>query len=174
MFRIKKGHHGYIKRKKRLLLGEVLGLLIGIIGLVVIGVVTTGSRKNLLVILIALWKYQPCPDKEYKQVASIVGKGILDTELVITSKTDKSFLLDYACIHEKGVFCYCSDKNVSEKKTAEYIKSFMKANDLKTDIFVIRDWKNYLNRIRELEKWDRASCDEKLLKIEGVLRGIAI
>lgn len=26
MFRIKKGHHGYIKRKKRLLLGEVLGL----------------------------------------------------------------------------------------------------------------------------------------------------
>ena len=46
MFRIKKGHHGYIKRKKRLLLGEVLGLLIGIIGLVVIGVVTTGSRKK--------------------------------------------------------------------------------------------------------------------------------
>lgn len=104
MFRIKKGHHGYIKRKKRLLLGEVLGLLIGIIGLVVIGVVTTGSRKNLLtvvamvsvipmvnqlVILIALWKYQPCPDKEYEQVASLVGKGILDTELVITSKTDK-------------------------------------------------------------------------------------
>ena len=42
--RIKKGHHGYIKRKKRLLLGEVLGLLIGFIGLVVIGVVTTGSR----------------------------------------------------------------------------------------------------------------------------------
>ena len=34
--------------------------------------------------------------------------------------------------------------------------------------------KNYLNRIRELEKWDRANCDEKLLKIEGVLRGIAI
>lgn len=73
-----------------------------------IGVVTTGSRKNLLtvvamvsvipmvnqlVILIALWKYQPCPDKEYEQVASIVGKGILDTELVITSKTDKSFCL---------------------------------------------------------------------------------
>ena len=92
MFRIKKGHHGYIKRKKRLLLGEVLGLLIGIIGLVVIGVVTTGSRKNLLtvvamvsvipmvnqlVILIALWKYQPCPDKEYEQVASLVGKGIM-------------------------------------------------------------------------------------------------
>lgn len=51
MFRIKKGHHGYIKRKKRLLLGEVLGLLIGIIGLVVIGVVTTGNRKNLLTVV---------------------------------------------------------------------------------------------------------------------------
>lgn len=51
MFRIKKGHHGYIKRKKCLLLGEVLGLLIGIIGLVVIGVVTTGSRKNLLTVV---------------------------------------------------------------------------------------------------------------------------
>ena len=189
MFHMRKGHHGYIKRKKRLLLIEVLVMLIGIIGLVVIGVVTTGSRKNLLtvvaivsvipmvnqlVILVALWKYQPRPDKEYEQVAALVGKGILDTELVITSKTDKSFLLDYACIHEKGVFCYCSDKNVSEKKVADYIKSFMKANELKTDIFVIRDWRNYLNRIRELEEWDRSTCDEKLLRIEGVLRGIAI
>ena len=57
---------------------------------------------------------------------------------------------------------------------ADYIKSFMKANELKTDIFVIRDWRNYLNRIRELEEWDRSTCDEKLLRIEGVLRGIAI
>ena len=189
MFRVRKGHHGYIKRKKRLLMTEIAALLVGIIGLVVIGIVATGSRKNLLtvvamvsvipmvnqfVILVALWKYQPRPDQEYEQVASLVGKGILDTELVITSKTDKSFLLDYACIHEKGVFCYCSDKNVSEKKAAEYIKGFMKNNNLKTDVFVIRDWKNYLNRIRELEAWDRSTCDEKLLRIEGVLRGIAI
>ena len=51
MFRIKKGHHAISNVRKRLLLGEVLGLLIGIIGLVVIGVVTTGSRKNLLTVV---------------------------------------------------------------------------------------------------------------------------
>lgn len=189
MFRVKKGHHGYIRRRKKLLMAEVAGMLVGIIGFIVIGIIVSGSRKNLLtvaamvsvipmvnqfVVLVALWKYQPRPDEEYEQVAKIVKKGILDTELVITSKTDKSFLLDYACIHEKGVFCYCSDKNVSEKKAAEYIKGFMKTNNLKTDVFVIRDWKNYLNRIRDLEEWDRTTCDEKLLRIEGVLRGIAI
>lgn len=189
MLRLQKGHHGYIKRKKRMLLAEVLFLLAGIIGLIVIGVVVTGSRKNLLtvvaivtvipmvnqlVVLIALWKFQSRPVQEYEQVAAAVGKGVLDTELVITSKTDKTFLLDYACIHEKGVICYCSDKNVSAKKAEDYIQSFMKANSLKTDVFLIRDWKNFLNRIQELEEWDRSSCDEKLLRIEGVLRGIAI
>ena len=88
MFQTKKGHHGYIKRKKRLLLTEVLAMLVGIIGLVVIGIVATGSRKNLLtvvaivsvipmvnqlVIFVALWKYQSRPDKEYEQVAALVG-----------------------------------------------------------------------------------------------------
>lgn len=61
--------------------------------LTVVAMVSVIPMVNQLVILIALWKYQPCPDKEYEQVASIVGKGILDTELVITSKTDKSFYL---------------------------------------------------------------------------------
>lgn len=189
MFRLQKGHHGYIKRKKRRLLEEILLLLAGIIGLLVIGIAATGSRKNLLtvaamvtvipmvnqlVVLIALWKFQSRPEQEYEQVAAAAGKGVLDTELVITSKTDKAFLLDYACIHEKGVICYCSDKTVSSQKVEDYIQSFMKANNLKTEVFLIRDWKNFLNRIRGLEAWDRASCDEKLLRIEGVLRGIAI
>lgn len=44
MFRVRKGHHGYIKRKKRLLMTEIAALLVGIIGLVVIGI----DRKSVV------------------------------------------------------------------------------------------------------------------------------
>ena len=46
----------------------------------------------------------------------------------------------------------------------------MKANDLKTDIFVIRDWKNYLNRIRELEMDERREVQRILAALVAQMR----
>lgn len=186
---VKKGYNGYVRRKKILLAAEVITLLAGIIGFMIIGIITTKSRKNLmtvaaivtvipmvnqLVVLIALFKYKSRPADEYEEVKKRCGNGILDTELVITSKTDKSFMVDYAYIHERGIICYSFDKTIDSKKAQEYIESFIEKNSLKSDVFFIRDWKHYLARLEELEPCDRNTCDEKLLKIEGVLRGISI
>lgn len=162
---------------------------VGIVILLVLGYVSTKTRKNLLtvvailsvlpmanqlVVLIAVWNYKSRPQEEYKQVASIIGNGLLDTELIITSKTDKAMEINYAYVHEKGIFCYSANKKLDTKRAEEYIKSYLEANDLHADIFFIREWKQYLKRLSGLEPVDRATCGEDLLRKEGVLRAIAI
>ncbi len=189
MFDLRKGHYGYLGRRKKRLMCQVGMIAFGIIALVGLGIYSTGNRKNLLtvaavasalplanqlVVLIAAFKYHERPVDEYEKVAAIVGDGLLNTELIITSKTDKAIEINYAYVHEKGVFCYSVNKALDAKKTEEYIAGFLKANHLPADVFLMRDWKKFLNRLSELEPEDRKTCDEKLLRIEGVLRGIAI
>ena len=121
MKRNTKGHFGYIRRRKRNLSIMVGILAAGIIGLVLLGYLTLGTKNNwltivailtvlptanLAVVLFALLPYKGRPKEEYDQVVSIVGDSVLDTELIITSKTDKNMEIDYAYFHEEGVFCY--------------------------------------------------------------------
>ena len=54
------------------------------------------------------------------------------------------------------------------------MQDYLKQNDLDTTVFLIKDWKNYMNRLKTLEPEDRKTCDETLLRIEGVLRNLAI
>lgn len=172
-----------------MLLFQVGMIVFGIIVLLVMGYISTKTRKNLLtivavvsvlpmanqlVVLIAVWKYQPRPKEEYDTVKKLTGKGLLDTELILTSRTDKAMEINYAYIHEKGVFCYSADRKLDSKKVENYIKQYMQANNLETDVYLIKDWKNYLNRLSTLPPEDRSTCEERLLKIEGVLRNLAI
>ena len=189
MFRLNKGHYGYLNRRKKQLMIQVGVILFGIIVLVVLGYFSTKTRKNLLtvaavvsalplanqlVVLIAVWKYRSRPKDEYEELSALVGNGILDTELIMTSKNDRAMEINYAYVHEKGLFCYSGDKKLETKKVEEYISQYLDANGLKADVFLIKDWKNYRNRLSSLSPVDRKTCDEKLLKIEGVLRNLAI
>ncbi len=184
-----KGHHGYLHARKRTLLIRTSLLAIGVIALLIMGFTLTHTRKNLLtvaavvsvlptanqaVILIAVLPYHGRKKEEYDTVRAIVPKGILDTELVITSKNDKSMQLDYAYIHPTGVYCFSFDEKLDLSKTEKYIQMMMKNNKLNTHVKVFRDFKQFKKRLGELEPIDRDTCDEKLLKIEGVLRAISI
>ena len=189
MFRTRKGSYGYLKRRKKQLMFHVGLVLAGMAILIALGIYSTGTRKNLLtivavvsalplanelVVLIAIWPYTSRPREEYDKVREITGNGVLDTELIITSKTDKAIEVNYAYVHEKGVFCFTADKKTDHAKAAEYIESFLEKNDLKADVFFMRDWKKFVSRIKELSPEDRNTCDESLLRIEGVLRAISI
>lgn len=189
MRRNTKGHHGYIRARKRNLSIMVGVLTAGIIGLVLLGYLTLGTKNNwltivailtvlptanLAVVLTALLPFKGRPTEEYEQVVSIVGDGVLDTELIITSKTDKSMEIDYAYFHENGVFCYTTQKSMDVKRTEEYLKTMLKNNEVASEVKVFTDWKAYLKRLRSLEPSSRKTCDEKLLQMEGVFRAIAL
>ena len=50
----------------------------------------------------------------------------------------------------------------------------MKTNHLSTHVKIFKDFRQFKRRLSELEPVDRNTCEEKLLKIEGVLRAISI
>ena len=104
----------------------------------------------------------------------MVGNGILDTELILTYKNDRSMPIDYAYVHPTGLYCFSSDSKLDIPKTEQYIRTMLKTNHLNTHVKLFRDFRQFQRRLRELEPVDRNTCEEKLLKIEGVLRAISI
>lgn len=187
--RVSKGNYGYLKYRKITLIMKLLFVLLGILILMIAGVMATKSRNNLLtvvavlstlplanvaVILFAVYPYKSRPREEYEKVKAIAKDGLLNTELIITSKTDRTMEINYAYIHPKGVLCYSVNERLNTNTTQRYIESMLSKNGVPTVVKVFKDFKPFLNRLSELEPIQRETCDEDLLRIEGVLRAIAI
>jgi len=186
---VTKGHHGYLKFRKRQLLLRTFILFFGVAGLVVIGLIVTKTNKNLmslfgiltaipmcmqLVSLIALAKFFGRPDEEYEELRSITGSGLLNTELVVGRRDGKSLPVDYAYIHEDGIFVYTGEKDCDVKKTTEYLHTFLRLSQVDCEIFLFTDLKTYMSRLRRLSPSDRETCSDTLLEREGVFRAISM
>ena len=189
IFDARKGKYGYIHRKKLRLIAGILFFLLGIAGFLVIGFLTAGTRRNLLtvaavllvlpmakllVILIALWPFSARPKEEYDRVAQVAGNGVFDTELVITSSTEKTCCLDYCIVTEEGVLACCLNPRQDKKKIEKNLSGYLSAHELNDRVTIVSDYKTFLKKASALPGTDRNTCDESLLRIEGVLRGLSI
>ena len=189
LLKLQKGHFGYIHRKKLRLLAGILFFAAGIAGFLIIGIVTAGSRRNLLtvasvllvlpmakllVILIALWPFSGRPKEEYDKVASAAGGAVFDTELVITSAKDKTFCVDYCVFTDTQALCYCAERLKEPKRAEEYLNGYLEAHDLPCRVHLFHDFKAYIRRISSENLPARADCSDEVLKAEGVLRGLSI
>jgi len=186
---VTKGHHGYLKFRKRQLFLRTMILFLGAAGLVVIGIVVTKTNKNWmsliaiftavpmcmqLVSYIALGKFFSRPEEEYRELRALTGNGLLDTELVVGRRDGKSLPVDYVYVHEDGIFVYTSEKNCDVKATTEYLHTFLRLSQVDDNIYLFTDLRNYKARLKSLSPSDRESCSETLLEREGVFRAISM
>ena len=187
--KIGKGHYGYIEqRKKRLLIQGIL-LMAGIAGFMVLGIVITGSNKNLFTLVavmtaipmvmqfvqfFALAKFHSRPLEEYEKARALAGNGLLNTGLVIANKDGASFDIGYAYVHRDGIVLYCANEKTDTAKTEEYIRNFLRLNGCDAPVTVLTDVRVFMKRLKSLSPEDRAEVPEELLKQEGVLRAISM
>lgn len=184
-----KGHRGYLRHRKTVLLLRSVLLLTGIAGILLIGYVLTKSLKNWLTIFAAVtaiplamqlatyFSVLPfiAPEKgRYDAVKQAVGSGILDTELLIANKDGIAFPIDFAYIHPEGIFFFSSGRKIDPGKVSEYVRNFLRLNDEDAPVKVETDFDRYLREIRLLPPSDRDTADEKLIRQEGVLRSISM
>ncbi|MGN0297882.1 MAG: hypothetical protein ACI4C1_01630 [Lachnospiraceae bacterium] len=190
MKKIAKGHYGYLSYKKKIEIVKMLVILLGIVILFVAGYMTTHTRKNLLTVaavvsvlplanlivpFIALLPFKGRPREEYEEIRKIVGEGLLNVELVITAHDEKPFGVDYVYIHPDGIFCYSTQKNFKADALKKHLKTMIEGNDLHTPgIYTFQNYKKFERRLGALSPISREDCDEELLKIEGVVRALAI
>ena len=187
--RSEKGHPGYLKRRKTGLLIRGLILAAGVAALFLTGYFTLGTRFNWLTIVAVLSavpmamqfatffsivSYKDRPEEEYRRVRETVGNGVLDTGLIVSNKDGKAIEILYAYVHETSIYLLVSDKITSLASTEEYIRSFLRLNAVDGPVTVYTSLDVYLKRLSSLEPSDRDSCDEYLLKQEGILRAISI
>jgi hypothetical protein len=166
-----------------------LVLLLGVGAIVLIGVLLTGSTKNLLTIaaaltaipfamqfvsFVALIPYKERPEEEFERIRKLTGTGVLDTELVIANKDGKSFDIPYAYVHEQGVFCFTPNEKQNTEKTAEYIRNFLRLNSCDFPVHVYSNMRTFEKKLKSLPPSDRDTCDEKILQAEGVLHAISM
>ena len=189
MRKIEKGHPGYLKKRKTGLLIRGLILAAGVLALFLTGYLTLGTRFNWLTIvavlsavpmamqfatLFSLLPYKERPAEEQEKVRKAVGNGVLDTGLIVSNKDGRAIELDYAYVHESGIYLLSFGKIVSLQQTEEYIRSFLRLNQVDGSVTLFTDLDVYLKRLSSLAPSDRDSCDELLLKQEGILRAISM
>ena len=186
---IRKGQYGYFRRRKQVQAAKSLLVLAGMAVLLAIGYHETHTRNNIMTVLaivsalplahgvvawLAVLPYHARPEAEYEQVRQCAGDGVFSAELLLTRPNGRSFLVDYAYVHPKGVFLYTSDRTVQEKELAAHLQSLLSGHGLHPSIQLDKQLHQYQARLRALEPVHRRDCPEELLRIEGVLHAVSI
>ncbi len=182
----KKGEAGYISsKKKRTVLKVVLEFGI-VIALLILGIVQTGDRLNLLTLvavlgclpaskaLVELIMILPHHSIEEARAAEIQNKASLLTavyDLVLTSEHN-IMPLDALVVINNSIYGYSSAKKIDLAFTAKHIKQMLAKEQFSNVTVKIFD--NYtafltraegLHNIAAVEKTDTAEKEEKIKRI---------
>ncbi len=180
---LKKGTQDYLKRRKRLYLLLTILEFGVVLSLVVIGIITTGDRLNVLTVvailgclpaakmLVALLVTVPHQSLEEEKVSEFNQKApkILRLyDLVITSK-EKSMPIQALCLYNNTICGYSSSEKIDPEKTAAYLKGFLESNGYtKMTVKIFKDYKAFLmraegmNNIAAVENKDMSRYEEQL------------
>jgi len=186
---IPKGHFGYLKSRQKSLLIKVVILAVGCFGIILIGYLVTHTKANWMTIFgcltaiplamtfatyVAVCKFKGPSEKEYEEIKFLVGSGVLDTELIIANKDGKSFQFHYAFVHETGMYLYTPDLKMDLRKTESYIRNYLRLNSCDGELTIYNNMDSYKRKLSGLTASDRETCDEHLLKQEGILLAISM
>lgn len=184
--KVAKGDAGYIRaRKKKILLKTILEFGI-VIALLILGIVETGSRQNLLTVvavlgclpaskaLVELIMLMPYHSIKKEMAAEVEQHAYLLTrvyDMVFTS--EKNIMPVEAIVISGNTICgYCSKTKADMNFIAKHLKQYLHAN--KFDKVSVKIFDNYtafatraegMNNIAAIEKNDTQRYEEEIRHI---------
>ncbi len=162
---IEKGQPGYIKaRKMKYLAGAVFEFAI-VAGLVILGIVQTGSRLNLLTVIavvgclpaskmlvefIAMAPHKSISPPLYREIREKAPMTTILCDLVVTGN-EKAMPVEAFVISGHMVCGYASSGKTDEVALARYLKGLFAANHCeKITVKIFHDYKAFLSRAEGL------------------------
>ena len=160
--KISKGKPGYIKSKKtRYLLYAIIEFLV-VFGLIAIGIITTGSKKNLLTVVavvgclpackmlvefITMLPYHSLPDERVKELKDKAPLVIKAYDMIITNK-ESVMPLDVLFVCGNTLCGYTSSDKTDEKILTDYLKELVAGGGYeKMTVKIFKDYNSFLTRI---------------------------
>lgn len=164
--RCRKGEYGYRDQRKRdrlLITGAIAAVIAA--ELWIRSVVSDSTLKTLLTVtailtvlpmaniaspLLASWKYRTIDREFYEQIRPYDGQFRILYDLVLTTK-EQVIPLDAVIVHPMGVFAFCTDEKLDEKKAEKGLNAIFSAARLDPSIHIIRDRAAFQRRIDSLK-----------------------
>ena len=184
--KIEKGQPGYIRARKRKLLLMTALEFAAVIALLILGIMQTGTRLNLLTVaaivgclpackmLVGLITILPYRTIDPKIVEEIEKKASLLTtayDMVLTSR-EKIMPVTAVVIAGNTVFGYAPDKKTDPEEAAQHIKNILEENRIsKTTVKILNQYTPFLaraeglNNIAQIEKEDLRKRERKIRRI---------
>lgn len=181
-----KGTYEYANHKKIVDTIVMIVFFLMALGLYVIGIVTTGSKKNLLTIVAVLGllpackmvvsvimslRVRPC-DSGVREMIDAHADGLHGMYNMYFTSYDKNYLLDHIVIFGRNIIGLSLSEGFDEKAFTEHISELARKEGIK-DLFVkvFTEKDKYINRLDELngsEKTDRDPDNSLLAMVKNV------
>ncbi len=164
--RIQKGEYGYRGQAKRDRIFICVLLLVSILIQVAIRSVTNMNAFRILFTitaiitvlplgtiaspLIASWRYHTPDIAFYDEVHPYEEKFTILYDLILTTK-EQMIPLDAAIVHPIGIFAYCPDQKVDEKKAEAGLNELLSSARLDDRLHIMKDMKAFERRLESLK-----------------------
>lgn len=187
-----KGNAGYIKqRKKQLIIKAILEFGI-VIALLVLGIIETGTRRNLLTVVavlgclpaaktlvevITIFPYHSIDEKEAEEIAERTGQLTVAYDMVFTN-SEKFMPVDSILILDNTICGYASSQKIDAGYTGKHIKKMLEQNNYtKVSVKIFTTYTAFLTRAEEMQKMaesDRPDTKRKEEEIRHLLCNISL
>lgn len=190
--KIKKGDAGYLKRRRQRLLVKLLIEAAIIAGLLILGIIETGTRLNLLTV-VAILGCLPAGKTlvelimvfPHKSIEEDIAKEIADkTELLTTAydmvmtSTDKIMPIDCAVIYGNTICGYTSSKKIDINYTTKHIKQILEKNEYsQVTVKIFDNYKAFLSRAEGMQNMaavEKTNSQKKEAAIRRLLLNISL
>ncbi len=184
----RKGTFGYLKKKRNQVLVMTIIMFAISASLFIAGIVTTGSKENLLTIvavlgclpacksmvsLIMYCKASGCSTSIQKAITSAEDGHIGMYDMYFTSYK-KNFPISHMVVEGKNI-CGFAEKKFETNLCEEHLETLLKQSGYKDiTIKIFTDINKYLDRLGQLSKIDRAPTPERDAEIRTVLYDISL
>lgn len=172
-----KGKPGYLEKRKRFLLFMALFCLADIAAVVLLGVLVTGSKKNLFTVagilfclpmanfvsqLFVLLPFKSLAPERREALLSAAGPSPLVCDCVITSE-DMILPVQAAVLHENGIAAFLGEKGkYKDVKSAQaYLERALRAGGTGGHVHLFTDWQAFLRRLEELPPQEETEKQRK-------------
>ena len=157
-----RGEYGYGKRKLRTQFLLCAGCLVLVFGALIIGIVLTGTRKNIWTVgdvcsvlpaatfavnIVARMKGLPLKKADYERFAAVSGGLVTACDMIFTAN-QKLVPVQAAVLHEMGIVGYTASKKLDVKQAERDMNGLMKSVGIYSKIQLYTDYEAFLKRVK--------------------------
>ncbi len=163
--KLTKGEYGYITYRKKVQLIKVAVGIILVAAVLITGIVTTGSKNNLLTIgsillvlptanflvnLIAMLPFKKLDEGSYDEFMEASKGKITSCDMIVTAN-QKLVPIQLAVIYKNGIVAYTNSKKINRKEAEENMNKLLKNIGCSATIRILNEWKPFIRQVQSIE-----------------------